>query len=380
MASLSTVPVYPPPKKPVKVAIALTQAGSNYVRMWCTQAPQGSSLRKSIDGTSDPRSRFEVYKGDGGESQPWTTTFEVGGCYTFVAQEYTLGRASYGGGYQGSPDGDPLETKVGSESTLSLYIGQRFELPIAVAGDSVTLVWWIWNDTVRATTIKVHGEETPALQRPNGPRALAAVEIAVTSGVLVNRAGAGDSALIGVPSTILGNAAGGLIKEYNDHLAQATVHAANDTDNDIPTGLATAHSSRNFAGAVNEFLRKLRQHFINDAVEAGTVAGRDTAGYHAPGGTKANDNANLPLFTSVDEGSAYIALADIHRCLTAHFASTAVHNNADVVNTLTALPYALAVASAVFTVWSSTTPTVASTQSPLAVAALAKMGAKEVPL
>jgi hypothetical protein len=127
-------------------------------------------------------------------------------------------------------------------------------------------------------------------------------------------------------------------------------------------------------------LRKLRQHFLNDAVDAGSLSGRDTGGYHAPGGTKQNDNVGLPLFESVSEQDAYVALADIHRCLTAHFANATVHNNADVVNTLTALPLVLQLVSAIFAIWSSVTPTVAATQSPLAVAAMAKTGAREVPL
>jgi hypothetical protein len=379
VATFTTVPVYPAPKKPVAVTIALEQFGANYVRVWCTAAPPGSKLREAIDGTSDPRNRVMAYQGDGGANAPWRATFETGGKYTFAVQEYVKGAASFGGGYQGDPDGAPSETKAGNEYTVSLYIGQRFELPIAAAGDSVTLVFWIWNDTVRATTIQVHGEDTPALQNPNGPRAQAVHELAATTSALSALVGGTDATLFGTPSTILGIAAGGIIKEYNDHLSQASVHQANDSDNDIPTGLASAASARNFADAVNEVLRKMRQHFINDAVEGGVTAGRDTGGYHDVSG-KVNDNANLPLFTSVGEQDAYVALADIHRSLTAHFASTAVHDAADATNVLTALPLVLTVASVVFGIWSSVTPTVPSTQSPLAMAAMAKTGAVEKPL
>ncbi len=380
MATLTTVPTYPPPNRDTSVTITLQESGANYVKIWVTAAPPGSELRKKIDGTKDPRNRYEVYKGDGGVNSPWRFRFDKGGKYTFAIQEYTRGASTFGGGYQDDPDGAPSETKVGSEYTPSLHIGQRMTLPIAVGNDSLTLVFWIWAANIRATSIAVHGEESPALQNASPTaRAQAAQESAAVISALAALVGGDDSAAFGTPSAIIGNGSGGLIKEYNDHRTQAGVHDANDSNNVVPAGLASAASAKNLADAVNELLRFIRQHYTNDIVEAGTDAGRDTAAYHDVSGKK-NDNVNMPLFQGVSERDAYIALADIHRSLAAHFASTAVHDTADATNTLTALPTVLALASAIFAVWASPTPAVPATQSTLAMAAIAKAGAEETPL
>jgi hypothetical protein len=393
MTTLSTLPVYPVPARQTAVIFTLTESGSNYVRVWCTAAPPGSELRKALDGTSDPptepRSRHEVYKGDGGADKPLRRVFETGGRYVLVAQEYTKNATAFGGGYEGDPDGYESETKVGSEATLELFIGQRMTSEIRVAGESVTVVLWVWDDTIRATTVATHGEKSPTLLATSPTvKVQAAMESAAVIAALAALADDAVTTAIGTPATILGNGAGGFTKEWNDHLADTAPHATADTENGIPTGLASAASADNLSDTVNECLLLIRYHYTNDAVKAGADppgAGRDTGDYHVPAAVHGNDNVNMPLFRSVgDPRDAYWAVADIHRSYEAHRVSAVgtggIHDSPDSTNVLTALPSLLALGSAVFTVWAATSPTTPATQSDGAMALIAKAGFTETPL
>jgi hypothetical protein len=201
VTTLATMPVYAPPVRETQVIFTLTGTGANFVRVWVTVAPPDSELRAKLEQST--QSRVEIYKGEGGDKAPLRRKFDKGGKYTLVAQEYTRGASDYGGGYEGSPDSAPSETKVGSEVTLELFIGQRMTAEIGSSGDAATLVLWVWDNTIRATTIAVHGEASPALQsdQPTA-RALAAIESATVqaaleaiAGVTVDAAITGTSAI-----------------------------------------------------------------------------------------------------------------------------------------------------------------------------------------
>src|SRR5262245_53582646 len=151
MPTLTTSPTFAPPKGEVQVRFALSEPSANFVRVWVTEAPPGSELKTKLDKAT--QNRFAVYTGDGGDANPWKQTFDLGGKYTLVAQEYVRGAQPYGGGYQGSPDGNPSETKVGSESTLELFIGQRLTSVIQAGEHQVTLALWVWDSKIQQTTL-----------------------------------------------------------------------------------------------------------------------------------------------------------------------------------------------------------------------------------
>lgn len=380
MPSLSTLPAYPPPGRQVTITVALTNGLANFVRVWVTDAPLGSDLRGKLEAKGDKRNRFQVYEGPGEANAPWRQVFEVGGAYTFVAQEYTRGAYAYGGGFEGDVKGARTENKVGSETTLTLHIGQRFQSPIRAGNDSVDLVFWVWDDTIRATSKAEHGEETPALTKESPTaRELAAMESTTVKTVVDALVDDVVTTARGTISTILGNSAGGFTREWNDHLADAVVHEDADANNLIPTGLASAAHSQNLREAINEILALVRNHYTNDAVKGGTVSGRDSGNYHNVA-AKVNDNVNMPIVQSASTPlDAYWAAADLWRSYEAHRASTAVHDAADSTNTLTALPSLLQVALQVYTVWASTSPTTPTTQSDGAMALIA-YGFEESPL
>src|SRR5688500_19809668 len=100
MATLATTPTYPVPTRPALVVFSSSVGASNYIRAWCTVAPEGSELANRI--AANRLNRALVYQDEGGSKHPWRYTFDKGGAYTFLVQEYTKGN-HWGGGYEGDP-------------------------------------------------------------------------------------------------------------------------------------------------------------------------------------------------------------------------------------------------------------------------------------
>lgn len=375
MSTLSTLPTYAAPGREAKVIFTLTQSGTNFVRVWVTKAPAGSDLRKKLDKTT--QNRFPVYNGEGGSDYPWRNTFDIGGKYTLVAQEYTRGATAYGGGYKGSPDGDQSETKVGSESTLSLFIGQRLTSEIKAEADRATVVLWVWNDSIRETTLELHGEQSPAIQLDSPtPRALAASEDTSVTSALTDLIDLTVTSAVGDMASVLAN----LIAKWNAHLTQSGVHNANDTLNAIPVGLSGSVSSASIATALSEILPKIRYHYSNDIVLGGVSSGRDTGGFHDVSGKK-NDAVNLPIISGAsDLAGAYWMLADLCRAFEGHRPSVDFHDVADSGNDLTPRPALMALGEAFLSVVASTTPLTPPTQSSGAMKLIAAAGFEEKPL
>lgn len=379
MASLTVVsPAYPPPGKEVTIQVNLDESDADYVYIWATDAPLGSELRGKLDDTKDPRRRVLVYSGRGGSSDPFRYTFDRGGKYTFIAQEVQRGATEFGGGYQGDPDGDLDVENQGAPDDLTIYIGERRVSTIRAGADSLDLVLWVWDANIRATTRGLHGEASPALVKASPTaRELAVMESESVQTALDALVDVAVSTAIGTISSTLGD----IVDEFNDHLAQASVHQNNDADNVIPEGLASSTGAKALKQSINEILPRIRNHYLNDAAYGGVAPmGRDSADYHNVSG-KVNDNLNLPIIDGAsNEEEAYWALADLWRSYEAHRASTSVHDAADSTNTLNPLPALLAVAKEVFTVWASTNPTAPSTVSSGATLLTAVAGFRSEPL
>lgn len=371
MTALTTLPVYAPPVRETQVIFTLTESGSNFVRVWVTVAPPDSELRSLLEQST--QSRVQIYQGDGGANSPMKRKFDKGGKYTFVCQEYTRGASAYGGGYQGAPEGAPSETKVGTESTLSLFVGQRMTAELGANGDTATLVLWVWDDSIRATSLGVHGEVSPALQNDSpSPRARMAMESATVTALVDALAGMTvDDATAGWDSFLED-----FISNWNEHLTEAGVHDNHDTENEIPDGLSNAASSTTLKDALAEIVLRLRYHYTNDAQLGGVTSGRDSASYHT-----GNDNRNLPLIAGVSDADAFFALADLYRSYEAHRVSASLHDAPDTVNALSspAAPL-LELAAAFFRVLASTSPTPPPAQSSGASKLIAQARFSETPL
>jgi hypothetical protein len=309
VTTLTTNPTYPVPTRACELVFTLTEAATNFVRVWVTIAPEGSEL--DIQLTRERKTRLEVYAGNGDAEFPFAFTPDKGGKYTFVAQEYTKGNA-VGGDYEDDPRGAPAETKVGSEATLSLYIGQRLTQKLGTGGDTATLALWVWNDTIRATTVEVHGELSPAIESGSASSQAAknAAESTSVLAAVAALAGVAVDTAIGTMSSLVSNFAA----RWNVHVGSAAFHANADTVNPMPAGLSTASEPGNLREFVNQALLLMRQHFTNDD-GTGEI---DAADYHHVD-TKVNDWASMPIVPSVNSvQESYAGFAELHRCYEAH--------------------------------------------------------------
>lgn len=374
--TLATSPTYVVPSRQAALTFTLGETGSNYARIWCTAAPVGSALRASLDKST--QNRIELFVTDGGAAHPISYKFDKGGAYTLVSQEYTRGASQFGGAYQNAAGSAPSETKVGTEHTITLYIGQRMTSKVGAARDIGTLVLWVWNDTIRGTTLATHGEASPAIVSPATPNAVAASEASAVKTALAALADVAVATAVGTVSTITAE----MVTKINAHFAKTTgspaTHAAADTNDPLTVDLGSASTPSDLQTFASKALIAMRYHYTNDATLGGTSSGIDSAGYHVVSAAKKNDFLDAPLFRSVGAlDEAYRALADIWRSYEAHRVSTAVHGSADTTNTLTALPALLSVHKEFLAVLASASPTTPPTQSSGAMTLMQQAGMQE---
>lgn len=334
MTTLASLPQHPIPALQADIVFTLTQANTNFVRVWCATAPTGSKLDTELKKSDATSPRVRVYEGAGGSNQPWQFTPDVGGTYSLFAQEYTKGTA-FTGGYDGDTRANQVETKVGSEASLSLYVGQKLSCQVGTSQDHATLTFYVFNDTIRQTTIATHGVATPSLDAPNSPRAKTAVRTsAVTSAV---------NALISSPTTAE-NARGtdtqiatliaDIWNKTMGHYVNATVHPHTDTFNAIGVSfLPNAIAPDSVPLFLNQALKSLKQHYTNDkdGTGPGSASGVE---FHKSG---LSDLVNATLVRNANDGNDDLnALADIVGSYEAHRVDTTVHNSADTTNNISA--------------------------------------------
>lgn len=381
MATIATVPTYAPPKREVQIVVTLTESGTNFARLWVTAAPEGSALRGELDKaaqsvTTEPRVEFKTT--EGGSEHPIRHSFDKGGAYSFAVQEYARG-GGFSGGYEGSPDTSPSETKVGSESALTVYIGQRMTTTLGAATDTATLVLWVWNDTIRPTTIGVHAEATPAIVAPTSERARnAAGDAAVQNLLFFDIAGVAVTTALGNPLTVFKE----IVTEFNDHAVTTTssMHANANTLAVVPPMYETA-TSVDPAG-VNALLLGIRRHITNDLNNQSTgVTGPGSGAIHEPSGTKIIDSVNLPQISGVNEQTLLAGLGEAWRCYNSHrLTSTPVHGAADSTNALTNLPVLIDIHRLFFVALANSAPTTPPGQTSGATVLRQRAAYKEAPL
>lgn len=329
MADLTYSPTYPVPKFQTTVTFSLTQSGTDFIRVWCTIAPTGSELDNRINSSHDPRNRVVVFEGS--PSTPWNFSFDKGGKYTFVAQEYLKG-SGYGGGYQGDPNTADKEAMVGAETTLTLHVGQRVTQPIGPPGSQATLVLWVWDNHIRATTKAFHGEDTPAITAtapdPVLKTAIESSTLVAPLATLIN-SNLSDGLVTGDLSTWTTL----LFSGINAHFADLGMHAAADDYNAIAASYGSLVDQKSFIEFVNQALKALRQHVTNDLgvsvdpLLGPKASGPDSGNFHHFLGAYISDRQAVPLYTGVSTfAEAYGALADVWRCFDLHQNHTAPHD------------------------------------------------------
>jgi len=236
-------------------------------------------------------------------------------------------------------------------------------MPLGSGSDSCTLVLWVWDSRIRATTAAVHGEISPALIDPTTSRTRAAIEAPAVLAALAALEGETGAAALGNLDTAFAH----VCAKFNAHLVQSGVHAANDVNNDIAAGAASQASN----DTINEALASFRRHFRNDANDlVSPLLGDGTASYHS-------GYFSTPIVVSPrTQAERLLAVADLWRSFEAHRLS-AVHAAPDTVNVLNALAKIPALAAALLTELASATPPAWQTTGAQGLLAI---GFEEVPL
>ena len=348
--SLITSPQYPTTRKKTNVTFSAS-GGGNYVRVWVTDAPPGSTFKTQLDEAG--ATRLQVFDGD--VSGTWYFAPDAGGVYTFATQEYTKGASGYGGRYEGDPEGYGSETKIGTESTRTINVGERLTMPVGTSGHRATLVLWVWDDTIRATTYELHGEVSPALIDSTTPRAETATIASAVKTALTALVDMSANTALGTPSSILAN----IRTKLNAHIGSGAFHSNADSDNTVAASFANASSIDGAAKMVSELSSKLDRHQRNDS---GSGTGSAGSPYHNSSGA---DLTHSRLISSASEVADTIAaIADVWRVYEAHRADATVHTSADGTNTLTALPKLLDLHRAFLVEIASTSPTAPAAANP----------------
>jgi hypothetical protein len=307
----------------VRLTIASPDASTNFVRWSITSAPEGSALRKKLDASEKTQSKVH----DGDLAQPYELKLDIGGRYTFLVEEFERGAAPNGGGWKGAPQSAQSETKL-DETSLVLEVGQKLECTLGVNQDTAKLRLYVFGDYVRATTVAVHDEATPAVVNPTTQKARNVAEASYVVDEVEALADVEAADITGSIATVFAD----LRSTIDGHLGNAVAHNGADSYNLAGAGYGA--SSPAAAGAsIDALRRKLESHMAN------TDATGPSGGYH--------DNPdNAARFAAAGAGSSrlnqMIALADLWRVYESHRGHAApgiaIHNSVDATNVPDDLP------------------------------------------
>lgn len=341
--TLTTTPTYALPGDAVPLTATVSTA-ANFVRLWCTDAPNGSALKDRL--LKENVERVEIlppktqFPGGIFIGKPFEVQLDRGGRYTFVGQEYTIGATTTGGGYSNDPQGYASLTAIGAEQTLYVYLGQRMTQRIGSSAYGLgSLLVHVWNNTIRETTVAIHGVASPAIINTTTPRALAA---ASASGVQT-QLDAIKNAAVSVLAPNLQTLVAEMVSKIPDHFNNANapigtffhgtaIGGANpDTVNgtEIQNLSTRCSTPTGMAKAAQILSGRLRLHMGNGP-DGSTVYHEDadyTNALISDGGGSDSDPAG-----------AISAIADVYRAYEAHRADATSHALADTFNTLTTAP------------------------------------------
>lgn len=297
MATLVSAPQYPIPKQTCKITFTGLDPETNFITLFPVTAPVGSSLREAIDSSKGAR----VNNHQGASNEPWIFTPEVGGVYTFFLQETSI-RASSGSLFQNDPTG-ASNPSITAQGEVVLYVGEALQLTIGDSPDEVTLRLYVWNDTIRSTSIAVHDEDTPALIEPGSPAAENAIyNSGVTDAVteLVNKSATAVAGTLPADFVTVRNL-------YQAHADSIVAHTNNDDVNTLSSGY-TATNPKAAESAIKALRAAIDAHAeqlkdVSDAAVHSQIDGA-TAFYSSGAGS--------------DPGTQFYALADALVRLRAH--------------------------------------------------------------
>jgi hypothetical protein len=324
LPTLTTTPATPVPNRPMKVRATAT-AGGSAIRIWLTDAPRGSALRKKLDESGASRIAFDPPTVQSGKDFDFTP--DRGGGYVLVLDELVYDKPggvnpNFGGAYEGDPQGAKFE-RIQTSASTTLYVASEFTSLLGFGQDRATLHLHIANDAIVPLRKDVHGVVSPRIDLPSQPSARARLaaesqEVRFALSLLVN-----NSADEYPASRILGDLPGiidTLIANVNHHLRGTGNHAESASSEQIGDEFLHATSTVGILAALNKIRNVLDRHVRNDSGE-----GTGSAGWHNSG-----NDAGIVSWESVPvvaptEQAIDASLADLVRCLRIHELSE-VHN------------------------------------------------------
>lgn len=312
------------PRKSLLLTFTSDLSSCTRVIVYCTSAPQGSELRKQLD-----RANGVVGFGEFDVGKPYPYSFDAPGIYSITLEEVAVPSDSvitHGGSWLTDPNSFTTPNVLNS-STSSFSVCQKCTADLQVGQERGTLICWVDDTSVFATK---EGEfvspgESEADRIGKTPRIEAAtpkMKFAVDSSAVISALAAfvgSVSSLIDSTTTSIND----LIDKYNSHLSYSTVHANDDADNLVINAFKSPVGNEAISKSLMELCSKFSRHASNDSgPNASTPGGVGSASlpYHNTPHWAAYPiikSANGPLQNSM-------LFADLHRCLSLHFATSNV--------------------------------------------------------
>lgn len=330
---------------------ATATAGGSSIRIWVTDAPRGSALRKKLDESGASRVAFVPPTVQSGRDFDFTP--DRGGGYVLVLDELVYDKPdginpNFGGAYEGDPRGAKFERIQISESH-TLRVAEPINIDLGFGQDTATVLIHTYADRVVVTRKDVHGITSPAIVAAKSSRARAA---AVTDSVraavaelaadqLDNEGNPGPPEagfVVGSLSTSIGNVIRRMADQFEDHITRTQSHEAVDNNNVLAEDytLSAVDSVAGQAEALSKLLAGIDRHIRNANPDAEANPGGTSSAspaYHSEIGWAALPMPGVrPSVTSTS--SIFVAAAEYWRVHDAHRLDTTVHTAADSVNSL----------------------------------------------
>jgi|GEM_PF-4775969 len=314
MSGLSPAPAFPIKGMACRIAFTALDPTTNVVTLVAVSAPEGSAIAAKL--TAAEGQRVEEYSGRAAD--PWDFKPDFGGVYTFRLEESLV--TTTAPRFEDDTLGAPLPEPI-TWAFVSLYVGESVRIQLGSNPDQAALLLYVWNATIRATSVAVHGVLSPAVVDPKS----SAAETAIGDPALLQAIGE----LVEMPAeTLLGSFATdfqNVRAAYSTHIANASYHDNSDTDNAVGASWATSTLKSSAAG-VNQLWQALRNH--TQKLARSFPADPDTPEpvHGAVDGTSAYQTTGA----NADRTSQYLALADIVVRLQEHKAvGSSVHSPTD---------------------------------------------------
>jgi hypothetical protein len=322
LPTVTSTPATPLPNRPFRITATATHGGES-VRLWCTDAPRGSSLRAKLDTSGAARIALATL--ESGKSAEFT--FERGGGYVLALEEMRFGSEEYGRHFRGDYEGDTrgaLSPTLLQATTTTLYLAEEFSSQLGHGADRATLVLHVHGDTIMRARKDAHGIVSPRVDLPSQPTAKAQIaaesaEVRLALTLMVDDEAGNFPPL----ERVLGDRAAvvdSLIGNLNFHLHGSGNHVESASGEQVPNAFRNPTSNAGMVASLSRIKETIDRHIRNDDGEGG---GTGSANWH-----NAISWDALPV-VSPTEQTIDACLADLCRAYALHVDNEEAHEDGE---------------------------------------------------